>query len=211
MRYLISLLLAGSVFAADVPPEPPVGIPKRFAGTARSSVATVQVSEVWVQERLYIQTRDSGLYLGWLTNSTKTVILATTNIQASAVEWTVFGDSCKVLEGDRWAVRVSDTNAPFKFFRLMSVPTNSVVLGWSYVPGILPGLTGFKVHEVSPTGVFTNTLDKTANTVWHMAQVAGTNTTYYAVTAYAGSQQVGESNEATYQEGSPGQPPLPCP
>lgn len=173
------------------PPLPPGLTPKKM--TARQPVVSSLVSaasegpvvlEAWVPEKLYIETRTGLPYLGWLTNDLKQVLLSTTNIVTPVVQWELLSTKCKWLEGDKWFIQVTNRFDQARFYKLLSVPTNSLVFGWRYPFESNLTVNAFAILEGPATNTYTITNPVPGKVLWAPHPIAqGSNTTYYTVVA----------------------------
>lgn len=192
----------------DLPPMPP-GYTAKAVKPKRQVVAAF-LPEVWVPEKLYIQQRPTGMYLCWLTNTPQTVLIASTDLTKSPVVWEVLGTHCKSLEGDHWALPITQTNLPQRFFRLMAVPTNSAVFSWDYP---LEYASDFTLHSGPNSHSYNSSTNVGGRKLWFVYNLVDTNRYYYVMIPRLTNGYPGElSNEVNFAPGDPpGVDSPPCP
>lgn len=201
MKRIVYILMAAAITGCVATPQrgkvatplsPPLPIVTK-AARVRIAVAQAQpvesviqaaALEPWVPEKLYIESRAGSLYLSWMTNSLKTALLTTTNLTTPMVQWQLLGTQCKTLENDHWLIQVTNRDDAARFYRLLSVPTNSIMLGWSYQFTENPTVFGFGLLEGPAANTYTNTTPIPGKVLWGDHPVAQTtNTIFYAIVA----------------------------
>lgn len=201
------------------PPPLPPGLTAKKMSAARVSIASAPqpsgpvTLEAWVPEKLYIESRAGLPHLGWLTNDLKQVLLSSTNLTTPVVQWQILSTRCKWLEGDRWIINVTNRYDNARFYKLMSVPTNSLVFGWRYPFESNLTVNAFRLMEGPATNVYTSSNDIPGKVLWAQHPVAQTtNTTFYSVLAVDTNGLTSEfSTEVFYTPGVPNLFEPPCP
>ncbi len=216
----------------ELPPLPPGYTPPKQIVKAQSpKAATFSISkmslasassmgptpaETWVADNLYIQNRTNGIFLSWMTNSSKNVLLAATNISTPVIEWDILATCSKFQEGDHWSIQVTNRMFPQRFYRLLLAPTNSLVFGWSYPLAASTNVVGFKLYEGPATNTLAMSVNYPVRCLWMTRTNVSTitNRTYFSIWAYDTSDvESGDSNFVNWAPGDPCITPFspPCP
>lgn len=196
-RILITLVLAALTGCTvtkpiSAPPPLPTDVKARTSVAQAKSVvqakSAVQAAastalETWAPEKLYIDNRNGVYYLGWLTNVTKSVLITTTDLTTPMKQWQILGTQCKFKEGDRWLIQVTNRYDTARFYRLLSVPTNNIILSWSCPSTAETNVIGFNLLEGPAPLTYTKTTPIPGQVLWTLHPGA-TDLTFYAVVGY---------------------------
>lgn len=194
--------------AVKLPPLPPgASVPAKARPMKAASMSSIKAAsfepEVWTVEKLYIQQRTNGLYLCWLTNGMKSVVLSTTSIGTPIIQWGVFSTYGKVTNDGIVSLQITNRSAPSRFYRLLSVPTNSIVFSWTYDFKTDSTVDSFKLYEGPSSGVYNSNKVIVGKYLWNAHQVTDTNRVFYVLTACESTTglESDQSNEVDFQPG----------
>ena len=208
--------------AVTMPPLPPgAPVPTKAVAKARTmkaaSLSTIKAAsvepEVWTVDKLYIQQRTNGLYLCWLTNGMKSVMLSTTNLTTPMIQWDVFSTYGKVTNDSIISLQITNRTAPMRFYRLLSVPTNSIVFSWTYPFTNEPTVDSFKLYEGQASRSYSGSKLIVGKTIWNVHQVVSSNRLFYSITAQESNTGLESdfSNEVGFQPGDTNRYSIPAP
>lgn len=199
-----------------MPPMPPGYTPKaEVLRSPKAAMAAPMVMaaeapsepEPWTMEKLYITQKPDGIYLEWLYEPTnRYVLLSTTNLMTPVIQWYVLSTACKTLSNDVASIQITNRSAPMRFYKLMTVPVNSLVFGWTYDFNLEPTVTGFNLYEGPASRTYTNHTGIIGQYLWNVHGKTGTNVMFYTLTAVANGLESDLSNEVRDD-----QPHIECP